>query len=320
MNKSRILKLLKYLYTYTDIEHAVTTGQLLEHLEKEHFPVDRHTLIRDMEVLSQEGFHIEKVPGIPNKYYLEDRTFSVAELKLLVDAVAAAKFISAKNSQKLIDKISKLTSIHHAEKLVRHLYTADPVRYDIKPIYYIVDRVTEAITQGKKIRFQYYDYNSDKKRILRNNGEVYINSPYCLILNGNFYYLVGYSEAKGKIVHFRLDRMGVPDMVEEAAYPMPESFHVETYASEMFHMFSGSQEEVVLKCDKDMMKYIIDQFGEQVETWRTEEDCFWVRAHVYISPTFYSWLFQFSGKIKIMVPEYVKQAYDQRLKTALEEK
>lgn len=71
----------------------------------------------------------------------------------------------------------------------------------IEQIYYIIDAINDAIDTGKQISFQYYDYTGLKKKVLRNKGEIYKLSPYKLLWNGDNYYVIGYSEKKGKVIN-----------------------------------------------------------------------------------------------------------------------
>jgi predicted DNA-binding transcriptional regulator YafY len=98
-------------------------------------------------------------------------------------------------------------------------------------------------------------------------------------------------------------------MLEEDAVPMPEGLNIEEYVQHQFRMFAGDEVQVVLECQNDMMKYIVDQFGEEVETWRTSEDTFCARVNVADSPTFYGWVFPFEGKVKIVAPEAIRDKY-----------
>jgi predicted DNA-binding transcriptional regulator YafY len=50
------------------------------------------------------------------------------------------------------------------------------------------------------------------------------------------------------------------------------------------------------------MKYVIDRFGEDVETEVEDDEFFVVTTEVSLSPTFYSWVFQFAGEIRILEP------------------
>ena len=58
------------------------------------------------------------------------------------------------------------------------------------------------------------------------------------------------------------------------------------------------------------MKYIIDKFGMDVETEAKTDRTFIARPVVGLSPTFYAWVFQFTGEIKIVGPEEAIEAYD----------
>ena len=86
-------------------------------------------------------------------------------------------------------------------------YVADRIKPDNEQIYYIVDTINDAINEGRQISFQYYDYTGLEKKVLKNKGEGYKLSPYHLLWNGDYYYVIGYSEKKGKVVTFRVDRI-----------------------------------------------------------------------------------------------------------------
>ena len=53
----------------------------------------------------------------------------------------------------LIGKLKRFVSSGQAEKVTRHLYIADRLKAENHQLLYIVDAVTEAINEGKKIRF-----------------------------------------------------------------------------------------------------------------------------------------------------------------------
>ena len=233
---------------------------------------------------------------------------------MLIDAVSASRFITPDKSEALISKLTSMVSRTQAGKVRRHTYSADHVKSDNWQIYYIVDAITDAINEGKKIRFQYFDYNGLKEKCLRHDGAEYSVSPYALVWDDNHYYMIGYSDAKQLIVNFRVDRMCRTSMKEEKAVPLPEGFSMDDYVRRQFHMFAGDKTEVILECQDDMMKYIIDQFGEEVETWKVSEDTFRAKVSVADSPTFYGWVFPFEGKIMIAEPEEIRERYRSMVK------
>ncbi len=91
---------------------------LCDRLESEGICCDRRTLKDDIADLNRIGIEImETKSGYFNAYYFEDRPFSVPELKILIDAVQAASFITEKKSRDLISRISELGGFHQSEVL-----------------------------------------------------------------------------------------------------------------------------------------------------------------------------------------------------------
>ena len=315
-NKQRPFRLLKYLYENTDENHPVSTPELVKIFQAEDAHANRKTIKDDIDVLLGEGYDIVTVRSKQHSFFLASRKFEIPEIRLLIDAVSSSRFINAEKSAALVGKLTSMLSRWQAEKVRRHLYTADPVKADNKQIYYIVDAVADAINEGKKIRFRYFDYNGEKEKCLRHGGAEYSVSPYALVWDDSHYYMCGYSDAKQIIANYRVDRMCNTEVKNEEAVPLPEGFNMDEYVRQQFHMFAGDETEVILECRDDMMKYIIDQFGEEVETWKVSEDTFRVKVSVADSPTFYGWVFPFEGKIQIAEPEEIREKYRQMVKAA----
>lgn len=312
-NKQRLLKLLRYLYENTDEEHPVKTPELVEIFSDQNAHAKRKTLQDDICILEEEGYDIETIKSYYYAYYMRSREFELPELKLLIDAVSSSRFITKEKSDDLIEKLTGLASKYQAEKLVRHIYTADRLKPGNENIYYIVDQITDAINEEKKVSFQYYDYTPEKEKVLRRDGAEYVVSPYGLLWDDNHYYMVGYFDYKGEITTFRVDRISVLGVKDEPAVPRPTDFDINIYAQERINMFSGDTQEVILQCENDMMKSVIDQFGEDAETQTVNQQFFRAKVNVNVSQTFFAWVFQFNGKIRIYGPEEVREQYRQML-------
>ena len=89
---------------------------------------------------------------------------------MLLDAVSLARFISETKGKQLTKKIRSLAGIQQREQLKRHVRAIGKTKADNKGLYYIIDTITEAINQKKKISFQYTEDNGRKEKILRNDG------------------------------------------------------------------------------------------------------------------------------------------------------
>ena len=315
--KKRMLLILELLYKTTDESHPVSTVEIMDYLVGKGFQIDRKTLRSDLRLLISMGYDIVVVKSSPNKYFWGERTFEIPELKMLLDAVSSARFISETKSKQLTKKIMSLAGMQQRKQLKRHVRAIGKTKADNKGLYYIIDTITEAINRKKKISFQYTEYNGRKEKILRNDGEVYILSPYVLYWNEDYYYVLGYSDKRETVTAFRIDRMKTSKIMEEDAVPKPEGFAVSAYSKKVFQMFSGEEITVELECDTSLMKYVIDRFGIDVETEELSEDKFLAKIPVDLSPTFYGWVFQFGGGIRITGPEEAVGAYIEMLDKAI---
>ena len=320
--KLRLLYLYQHLINHTDADHTLSTPDLIRILKEQYdIEVNRNTLANDFSMLEKAGIHIEVIHSQQNKYYYDGQTFDIPELKILIDAVSSSMFITEKKSSELIEKILSLTNTQSAEKLRRHVAVEGRVKSENERGYYIVDALNEAIDTRRKIQFAYTDFDVNKNCYVTNDGTPYTVSPYTLEWDGDYYYLRGFCDERQAMRTFRIDRIAEqPKILNQIAVSPPEDYSPAQYSKCVFRMFDTDQpEEVQLQCHVSTMKYLIDNFGMDVKTEPIGEDSFRANVLVCASSTFYRWLFGFKGKIKILGPEAVKNAYREMLRKALEE-
>ena len=319
--KSRLLTLLEILNNETDEENPITITQIINRLESEGFSATRKTIASDIETLTAHDIDIicNKDKGKNNQYFIGSRTFEQPELTLLVDAIQAAKFISVRRSNAIIKKLSSQTSVHQASKLNRRLYVDKQIKSVNENLLYTVDLLHTAINSGTKVSFQYYEYSPQKKKFLKHGGQRYTFSPYALLWNNDFYYVVGYCEIHGKVATFRVDRMTAANLLEEKSAPKPKGFKVENYSKSVFQMWGGEDIQTVkLRSENSLMKSVIDRFGEKVKTEIDGDTHFIAEVEVSVSPLFFGWLVGFSGRIEIESPLNVRQKYFETLRKIIE--
>ena len=282
--------------------------------------VNRNTLGKDLEVMKQGGLPIEIIHSTQNKYYYDGQLFDLAELKVLIDAVLSSKFITEKKSQELIKRLLALTSEQNADQLRRHIDVSDRVKSENEKGYYILDAINSAIDSKKKISFQYVDYDVNKQAFLKHDGKAYIVSPYELVWDGDFYYVIGYNDARQKVQNFRLDRIfKCPEILEDTSVPIPSDVDLILYRKSVFQMFGAEGiTEVELLCHQIVMKALIDVFGQSIDTRAIDAEYFIVSIKACVSPTFLRWVFGWNGLVKIISPKEVSERYCLMLKTTLE--
>lgn len=299
----RIIELLRFLYQQTDEAHAVTVSEMIEYLKSKGIPSVRQTVYTDLEALDTAGIDIVQIKSTQNRYFIGSRIFEYPELKMLVDAVASSKVISAKKSQALIQKLGQLTSIQQAEQLQRLASLSSRVKPHNEKVYYIIDSIQTAILDQHQISFQYYEYTPEKKKILKHDGYRYILDPYALEWKNDHYYSIGYSHKHKGIAHFRVDRLTSVEPLDSKFQPMPD-FDVAAYTNKMVDMFAAEHaEQVKLLCSNELMRVIIDHYGEDIEISPYDDTHFTVIIEVNPSGTFYGWVFKFMGKIRILSPQ-----------------
>lgn len=318
--KLRPFYVAKMLYEQTDEDHYLTIAQIMEQLDKDYgISTSRGTVGDDIKALQELGVEIAVESSTQKRYYMIGRRFDLPELKTMIDAIESARFIPKEKSAALVKKISSLTSFHNTEKLVRNVDVENRIKADNEKVYYIMEALNDAINARKKVSFQYFTYNVRKEQKLRHDGYTYEFSPYKLIWNGDYYYVVGYSEKHKGIGSFRIDRIvRQPTILDEDAKQPPRSFDLNDYLNSMFRMYNGERKQIELVCDNDVMDAIIDKFGKDVTVLANDMKSFRAVVSTAVGPVFYSWVFGFGGKVSIKSPEDVKKSYAAMVKQAAE--
>ncbi len=323
-SKHRILFLRSWLEQHTDDEHVISTEEIIRLYREHGYRATRQTVADDIAVLMDSGMDVICDSVLWNgtrasAYHLGARAFEMAELKMLVDAVSSARFITAEKSETLIRKISEMTNVENRPALTARIFAEERLKASGNSIMVTIDRVYTAIRDGRKISFHYWDWTENREKVLRHDGAEYIASPYALIWNDDRYYVPSWSESREKIVPYRVDRMCDVEVLDEAAYRDP-SFNAAEYARQVVDMFDDDKEAVTvtLRCRNDRMKNVLDRFGEDIVTEVYDGDSFLARVNVVPSSTFFGRVSMFRGYLRIIAPEDVKQAYEGMLREILE--
>jgi len=319
--KIKLLHILRVLNEKTDEKHYLTAAQLIEELEKEGISAERKSIYNDIEELIAYGYDIIHVKSrINGGYYMASRDFELAELKLLVDAVQASKFITKKKSSELIKKIEKLTSVYEAKDLQRQVYVTNRIKTDNESVYYIIDDIHNAIQNNKKIKFQYMEYTITKELKPRKNGQWYEVSPQALVWDDEKYYLVAYSALEQEIRHYRVDKIGKLNVLDEKRESLDDKnyFDVAEYSKKVFGMYGGEPEGVTIEFPKKLIGVFVDRFGKEIDFHKREEGYLSVRVSVVTSGQFYGWLTGLGSGVKILSPQKVKDEYYDYLKDILD--
>ncbi len=304
--KIKLLKLVELLRQATDDHHALTTSQVCARLESFGIPCDRRTLSKDIALLNEQGYEILWCwVGKEKGYYIVDRSFSVPELKILIDAVQAATFVTEKKTADLIEKIADLGGSHRRDVLKGNLVHFNTRKHSNESIYYSVDALEDALQQHKKVIFRYFDLDADCNKVYRRDGHHYVVEPVALVFNEDNYYLVIYSSRHDNTANYRVDRMDSVELIDEniSEKALQLRADIGEYTEQAFKIYGGPLEAIFLEFDKKLIGAVYDRFGEATKITDVGSDKCVATLRVQLSPTFWGWLFQFGKQVKILSPE-----------------
>ena len=317
--KFKLLYLYQILMEETDEEHALTTPQLIEKLAAKGIKAERKSIYADLTALKEE-FGVDIIDVGRGGHYIGSRTFEFPEVKLLADSVLSSRFITERKTVELVEKLKTLASSHQAKQLTGRMFVADRVKSMNSSVYYSVDTIASAIEAGCKVSFKYFGYDAKKEKQYHHDGQAVSVSPYDLVWDNEYYYLVAYDSADQKIKHYRIDRMERIKVLEKEKREGAKEYKdadVRSYSKRMFSMFSGEEQQVTLRFAERLANVVIDRFGKDVILAPDGEGFFRVSVTVFCSPQFFAWLFGLGSGVQILAPETVKKDYVQTLRDVL---
>lgn len=313
----KLLKIWEILRQETDEAHPMSSVELLERLEAIDIKCDRRTLYADIQALNESGYKINCNRRKTNEYFVERREFSMAEIQILMDAVQAASFITDDKTKLLVDKIAELAGSRKAEAIKKNIVAFNTVKSHNEDIFGSVATITQALEQGKKIEFLYFDYDISKRRIYRKENKVYKVNPVATIFSGDKYYLLCYDDKHGNPSHYRIDRMAEVKVSAENIMPskLSELCSIQKHKKQLFGMFTGEECTVTFEADNSLIDTVLDKFGFDTRLSARGENTFRFSATVQLSPVFLGWCCSFGDKLRVIGPEKVLQMYGEYMRS-----
>lgn len=316
--KRRLIALAEFFKAKTDEEHIYSASQIIEHLVSDGIDVERKALYSDIDALRLAGYDIVCTRSPKAGFFLASRDFEEAEVRLMIDAVQAAKFITVKKTDALVKKMGSLLSEPQAEKLKSQVYIDKGHKRKNEEIYYTVDVLHNAIAKRMKVNFVYSNLSvSDDLKPCLVEREFTV-SPYALIWSNDHYYLVCNNANYDNLMHARIDRMKSVKCTDEPwrhfseVSEYKEKFDSADYAGKLFNMFSGTQQAVTLRCANRFLEEILDRFGENVRFSARNSDNFTAEIVAVTGEGFISWLLQYGNSVEVLRPASLRAVVAQR--------
>lgn len=320
--KLKILYVLDILKKYSDEQNPVTANDICKYLEEMDIPSERKSVYKDIEALIDYGYDIIYSRS-PKGYFLASREFEEPEIYLLSDAVRTAKFITPKKTRELVKKFDSMLSVTARQKRQKNIYIDFSKKSNNEEIFYNIDKISDAVADGKKIEFDYISRELTGRDFVDVTKKMKV-SPYALTWQDDHYYLIGNYEKYDNLLHLRLDRMFKTKIIDETARFFGEVseykdvFDVTDYVTKIFGMFSGELQTIELCCNKKIAKTVADRFSEKIFITNVTEDEFCFSFKAAVSEALVTFIMNFSDEVKVLKPVELQDMVTQRSKKILQ--
>lgn len=308
--------ILDILKEYSDENHRLTQQEIIRLLKANYdMGCDRRSVKNNVDSLKEMGYEIVTEDG----YYLAEREFEDAELRILIDSVLFSRNLTQEQAKKLIDKLRALGNRYFSAK-VSHICNLPEMQHgDNKNLMYALDRVNDAIAEKKKISFTYNSYGKDFK-LHPKREKKYVVSPYQIVANNGRFYLICNSDNYDTLGYYRLDKMTGVDILEEKVRPKKEikefvnGYSLPQHMAEHIYMFGGPSVRVKLLAPDHMMNEMIDWFGKDFRIHPSSKEGMMEIVFRCNEKAMLYWALQYGPFVEVLEPaglrEEVKKAVE----------
>ncbi len=308
--KIKLLRLWEILRQETDENHPISTNELIARLKKEGIDVDRKILYTDIDLLNENGYEVLCERGKSNRYYVVDRSFDIPEVRILMDAVQAAGFITEKKTKVLIDKIAELAGSRRAEVLKENITEFSTVKSLNESIYYSIDTIVTAREENKQIGFYYFDYNIKREKVFRKDkkdpevNKWYVVNPVETVYDNDQYYLICYDDKHKTLANYRIDRMDRVSVLDSTInkYKEIEKIDISKYKRQQVDMYGGEVKKAVFDVSRSMLDVVFDKFGSLVKMSENADGTVRCTIEVQEGHMFIAWLCSFDTRMRVVSP------------------
>ena len=308
--KALNMLILEILEQYTDSDHPLTQMEIVDLLEKNYgVPCTRQTVKNNLMLLGEMGYEISMEGGI----CLMSRQFENAELRMLIDSVLFSRTLSGKQAKRLIEKLTGLGNKYFRAKVKHVCHLPKLIHSDNKQVLLNLDVLTDAIEQGRKVRFTYNSYGKDFQLHPRRK-EPYIVNPYQMVANQGRYYLLCSYDTSNRLSHYRLDYMTKLEMLDAKVKPMDQmedfvqGYSLPKHMEEHIYMFSGPSVQVKMRVRSSVNRdALIDWFGKRFRIVKEDADGLIVSVACNELAMKY-WALQYGEHVEVLEPKSLREA------------
>ena len=317
-NNIKFYTFIDILSTYSDESTSISIKEINHHMNNRiGVSLDRRTVYSYINDMKELGLEVSSYNEETGGYHFISHRLEEHEIRILIDAISASKFITKKKTLALADKLSKLNSIYIKNDLKSHVFVDDRSKSINEEIFINIDKINKAIRNKKQISFNYYDYNSKMELVPRLNLEKeikrYTVTPISTILKNENYYLILVSGKHNDLSNYRVDRMKNIEVIDTTARCLDDikdckdGFNPVMYSKKSFKMFPGEESLVEIQFKKNLLNFMIDEFGDDIEIADNGDGTYNGRFIGKVGKGLARWIFQLGKDAVVVSPDRLKE-------------
>ena len=273
--RERLLVVAEILRTLTDVDHALSNADIRAIIRAafgERATPAENTLAADIRAIAHAGALGLEVSVGPAGVRACRTSPSPSKVRLLLNAVQAARFLTYEQAADLQGDLLGLVSRHEEESLTGEVFVERRVRSAQVEVFDTLDVVARAMKRGKKIEFTYVymDFEGRPQPLAGDAGETTRReTPIALYYSEGNYYVETYTTRPWRhglrLIVCRADRMVATVMSAEPADAGPEVDQIRATTRERLQssidMISGERRRIFLRVRAEATNIFFDRFG-----------------------------------------------------------
>lgn len=322
MVSSNVLKILFVLEMLkrTDEQHPINSRQIIEELNKMGLTAQRKSIGNYIRILRDElDYDIVLCDNKNLGWYMVGQEFEDYELKILVDAVNSAKFITADKTRELRKKILNLATKEGKRVISSGMVMDESLKLSDNKFVIKFDTVMRAIANKTQVRFQYQELSANNRLKVKKDGEYYTISPYYMGVWGHEYFVVANTSPHDNVSFYRVEMMKNVQETNQKSRPIGEVQELKgigkggrtfgDFIKENINLRNGTVKNIKISGINMVQREVTKKFGNGISFRTKDSEHFITSVDVADSEGFYQWIAQFGNNMRIEAPKECVESF-----------
>ena len=298
--------LLEILKEFSDENHILSMGEIISKINARYgLNPDRRTIYSALETLIELGYDVSLYKDNGKGYYLLDRHLEPSEAHLLSDAICTFPFISERQTAHLMNKIQSLVSVYDRKHIKNLTVMHSDQKTVNKVVFYNIEVLDEAIEKKVKVKFDYFDYGSDKQLHKRREKKYTVN-PYGMVYDNEHYYLICIMAYQKNLSMYRIDRIQNIEITDYALDEREPDFDPKEAIKNTVYAYTGEIGTVEMLVDPKKLNDVIDKYGTNITIGENDDGRLKITVKASLMGMKY-WALQYLEFVEVLKPTILRQ-------------